>query len=67
MPSSGVSNQVVVDLQSRVQTLEAKLDSFNNKIDDLAVACVDACKDRIGIKEAVANLLMVVSTELGVE
>jgi uncharacterized membrane protein (DUF106 family) len=55
----------VSGLENQVMSLNNDLNCQGSKIDDLAIACVEACKDRVGIKQAVANLLMVISKELG--
>lgn len=55
----------VNSLENQVLNLNNELNCQGSKIDDLAIACVEACKDRVGIKQAVANLLMVISNELG--
>ncbi|XP_059478010.1 uncharacterized protein LOC132198172 [Neocloeon triangulifer] len=52
-------------LEERVKQLEDKLADASKKIEDLALVCIDACKDRVGIKEAVANLLLLISNEFG--
>jgi hypothetical protein len=64
MPASENSTQFK-ELQRRVLELEEIVKCLTEKVDDLAIVCVDACKDRIGIKESVANLLVVVANELG--
>jgi hypothetical protein len=55
----------VSGLENQVMSLNNDVNCHSSKIDDLAVVCVDALKDRVGIKQAVANLLMVISNELG--
>ncbi|XP_065342935.1 uncharacterized protein LOC135941375 [Cloeon dipterum] len=53
------------ELEKRVKLLEDKINGMTQQIEDLACVCIDACKDRVGIKEAVANLLVLISKELG--
>jgi chromosome segregation ATPase len=63
-PKTDLSDKVS-GLENQVMNLNNDLNCQGSKIDDLAIACVEACKDRVGIKQAVANLLMVISNELG--